>query len=210
MVKKWRRIFKKSEGGRMNEQKELIAIKEKYKEIKEGKKEKRKWYKWYGDICVRILQEHISKILPKNYKLSSPYAYIEEFPYEFDLLIIKNSSSPIKYTNMYCSKDVRIGIEVKARGVYGGKEDARKAIQKIRNNFDNIKKKHEDIDFIYFTYEERCNPKRKTSINYWKLTQEGFKNSPYGIFCLQDSCTKQEMDGWKNLVKYLKDLTLPF
>lgn len=195
-------------------QKELIDVFEKWEQkIDECKKKedgagKRKWTKLKGDICVRILKDYISKELPKNYKTSSPYAYVEGFPYEFDILIIKSSSDPLKYTNIHHPKDVRVCIEVKARGVYGGKKRVRETIQKIRNNFDSIKKKYPHIEFIYFTFEEISKPKRANSINYWNITKEEFSKGsfPYEVFCLRDSCTKEERDGWKNLVSYLKEI----
>lgn len=203
----WTKFSGKNGVAKMIRQKKLIDAagdaRRKYIDRYKKKGEGRKWSKLSGDIHVRILREYILKELPKNYTVSPPYAYIEGFPYEFDILILRDLSKPLECTNIYSPEDVRVGIEVKAGGFMKKEE-----IRKTRNNFDDVKEKYTHIDFIYLTFEERSKPKRANSINYWSITKDEFSKglSSYKVFCLRDSYTKEVKDGWKNLVSYLKEM----
>jgi len=126
---------------------------EKVKEELATKEKSRKWKKYYGDVCVRIFREFILKEIPPRYTLSSPNAYIEGFPTEFDLLVVNKDAKPIEYTNMYLPEKVELGIEIKAHGVFGGRKDLEKDIRSIKDNFDTVKSSYPHIDFIYLTYE---------------------------------------------------------
>jgi len=118
-------------------QNNINEIREEFKKMLDKSKEndpstKRKWTKLYGDVCVRIFREFLLEELPEEYTITQPYAYIKGFPYEFDLLIVDKSSRPIKYTNIYHTNNVRIGIEIKARGIYGGRDEIKNAIHRLK------------------------------------------------------------------------------
>ncbi len=141
--------------------------------------------------------------LNSNYKIPEPYAYIEGFSTEFDLLIVsKEAKTSEQYTNTYDPKDVKFGIEIKAHGVYGGREELKKAIERIRSNFQEVKNSFPHINFLYFTFEEVIAPKRKTSINY--LSETINRLNPYEVFCLRDSRDPDRINEgeWSKLVDY--------
>jgi len=195
-----------------NQEKIAELIEEKIKKEKEGKpkEERRKWNKYYGDMCVRIFREFIMGEIPNTYTLSSPNAYICGCPTEFDLLIINKDAKPIKYTNAYRIEDVRVGIEIKSRGVFGGRSDVndvKKTIEKIKDNFDAVRDIYPNsrIDFVYLTYEEVASVKRKNSINYLQETINIL--SPYPVFCLKDSRADKLINGeWKRFIVHLNKL----
>jgi len=185
-------------------QEKIVALMEEVKEKASIKEKPKKWNKYYGDMCVRIFGEFISKEIPDKYTLSSPNAYIEGFPTEFDLLIIDKDASPKKYTNAYCPKDVGVGIEIKARGIFGRRENLEKIIGNIKGNFDAVRNDHPRIDFVYLTYEEVNCTKRKGSIQYLDETIKILE--PYKVFCLKESRTVEEIEGeWEKLVLYLNN-----
>lgn len=184
-----------------NQEKIVVIMEEIKKEIR-TKGETRKWKKFYGDVCVRIFREFISKEIPPRYVLSSPNAYIVNFPTEFDLLVVNKDTNPIKYTNMYYPKDVKIGFEIKAHGIFGGRKDLEKYIRNIKDTFDAVKNRYPHIDFGYLTYEEVVFPKRKNSIRYLEETVRILE--PYKVFCLRDSRTGKLIDGeWQKFVSFL-------
>lgn len=189
-----------SEASAMAKQEEIIALNEKVKE----KIKDKKWQKYHGDVCVRLFREFILREIPSKYTLSSPNAYIEGYSTEFDLLVVDKKASPIRYTNAYFPAEVKIGFEIKARGTgYGKHETLEEDIKKsIKNNFDAIRKHHQNINFVYFTYEESAFPKRNTSIQYLAEVKRIMK--PYEVFCLRDLRTGQVISGeWERLAYYL-------
>lgn len=164
----------------------------------------KKWKKYYGDTCARVFMEFILKEIPPIYTISSPNAYIEGFPTEFDLLIVNKNAIPVKHTNAYFPNQVKCGFEIKAHGTgFGGREDLEKDNKNIRNNFEAVKRKYQHINFVYLTYEEVAFPKRENSIKYLDVTKEVLK--PYKVFCLKDS-RRGEIEGeWEKFVSYLNN-----
>ena len=161
--------------------------------------------KLLGDVCVRLFSEIIKAIIEPKYSISQPNAYIDEFPYEFDLLIIRNNAEPLPYTNVFSPEDVRLGIEIKARGVFGGYKELPKVFSNMKNIFDTVQYKYEYIDFIYFTFSETVKPKREKSIKYLNKTIEGLR--PYKVFCLSDSRNDEILRGELDRLKsYLMEL----
>lgn len=182
---------------------QIKKINEELKDLIEEKSRKR-WNKFFGDVCVRLFREFVSKEIPSIYTLSAPYAYIKGLPTEFDLLIVNESAKPRKYTNMYDPKDIKIGFEIKAQGVRDKRENLEKHIRTIKDRFDAVKSRYPHIDFIYFTYEEVAFPKRKTSIRYLEETIRIL--APYKVFCLRDSRTRKLIDGeWEKLATFLNN-----
>ena len=185
-------------------QKKISELIEKFKKEIERKEkgEFKHWRKYYGDVCVRIFREFLLEELPPEYTVSPPYAYIEDIPVEFDLLIVDKDAKPKRYTNTYSPEKVRIGIEVKAHGVFGSRENLERVIQKIKENFDKVRNRYPTINFIYLTYEEVATTKRKNSILYLEETARLLK--PYKVFCLRDSRTGKLISGeWERLVQYI-------
>ena len=136
--------------------------------------------------------------------MTEPNAYITGFPVEYDLLIIMKGAKPEKYTRSFDPKDVHLGMELKMNGIYGSRKDLKKNIQKVKNNFDLVKDEHNHTDFVYLTFSEVTNPKRKGSIDYLEINRDVFEPD-YGAFCLSDSrreaITPDLENQWVNFVQ---------
>jgi|TARA_B100001971_G_scaffold154564_1_gene143930 hypothetical protein len=162
------------------------------------------WKKFIGDYFVRVIIEFLSKEIPKSYQVTEPNAYITGFPVEYDLLIIMKGAKPEKYTRSFDPKDVHLGMELKMNGIYGSRKDLKKNIQKVKNNFDLVKDEHNHTDFVYLTFSEVTNPKRKGSIDYLEINRDVFEPD-YGAFCLSDSrreaITPDLENQWVNFVQ---------
>ena len=162
------------------------------------------WKKFIGDYFVRVIIEFLSKEIPKSYQVTEPNAYITGFPVEYDLLIIMKGAKPEKYTRSFNPKDVHLGMELKMNGIYGSRKDLKKNIQKVKNNFDLVKDEHNHTDFVYLTFSEVTNPKRKGSIDYLEINRDVFEPD-YGAFCLSDSrreaITPDLENQWVNFVQ---------
>ena len=162
------------------------------------------WKKFIGDYFCRVVKCFLGKEIPKNYQVTEPNAYITGFPVEYDLLIIKKGSKPEKYTRSFDPKDVYLGMELKMNGIYGSRKDLKKNILKVKNNFDLVKDEHNHIDFVYLTFSEVTNPKRKGSIDYLEINRDVFEPD-YGAFCLSDSrreaITPDLENQWINFVQ---------
>ena len=162
------------------------------------------WKKFIGDYFVRVIIEFLSKEIPKSYQVTEPNAYITGFPVEYDLLIIMKGAKPEKYTRSFDPKDVHLGMELKMNGIYGSRKDLKKNILKVKNNFDLVKDEHNHTDFVYLTFSEVTNPKRKGSIDYLEINRDVFEPD-YGAFCLSDSrreaITPDLENQWVNFVQ---------
>ena len=162
------------------------------------------WKKFIGDYFCRVVKCFLGKEIPKNCQVTEPNVYITGFPVEYDLLIIKKGSKPEKYTRSFDPKDVYLGMELKMNGIYGSRKDLKKNILKVKNNFDLVKDEHNHIDFVYLTFSEVTNPKRKGSIDYLEINRDVFEPD-YGAFCLSDSrreaITPDLENQWVNFVQ---------
>ena len=89
-------------------------------------------------------------------------------------------------------------------GIYGSRKDLEKNNQKVKNTFDIVKKEHSHINFVYLTFSEVTNPKRKGSIDYLEINRDVFEPD-YGVFCLSDSrreaITPDLENQWVNFVQ---------
>ena len=144
------------------------------------------WKKFIGDYFVRVIIEFLSKEIPEGYQITKPNAYITGYPIEYDLLIVNTDSEPESFTHSFDPKDVHLGMELKMNGIYGSRKDLEKNNQKVKNTFDIVKKEHSHINFVYLTFSEVTNPKRKGSIDYLEINRDVFEPD-YGAFCLSDS-----------------------
>ncbi len=162
------------------------------------------WKKFIGDYFVRVIIEFLSEKIPKEYKITKPNAFITGYPIEYDLLIVNMDSEPESYTHSFDPKDVHLGMELKMNGIYGSRKDLRDNIQKVKNNFDLVKDEHNHIDFVYLTFSEVTNPKRKGSIDYLEINRDVFEPD-YEAFCLSDSrreaITLDLENQWVNFVQ---------
>ncbi|HHT9120746.1 MAG TPA: DUF6602 domain-containing protein [Candidatus Hypogeohydataceae bacterium YC41] len=174
----------------------------KNKQSIQDKNERKKWNRYVGDVCCRIFREFILKYLPQNYTVSYPNAYIIGFPTEFDLLILNKDTKPDKYTNAFRPEKVRCVFEIKARGINVGREGLEKEITKIKNKFEEVRKKYSHISFLYLTYREVNKTKRAGSIKYLDETRKIL--GPDNVFCLKDSRSGETNPGeWDRLINRL-------
>jgi hypothetical protein len=173
------------------------------------KKGERGWSKYKGDVCARLLVDHMRGHLGPGLKVVGPNVYLEGYPTEFDLMIVRADSEPIRYTAAHRPRDVAACIEVKSRGVYGGREQLRKAVGDLRKTFETITKKSRHIRCAYVTMRERCHVKRQASINYFVETTKYL--DPYPVYCFQDSRPNGEVRSkdWADFVKFLGTLRPP-
>jgi hypothetical protein len=163
------------------------------------------WNKLYGDICTRLISSFILKSLSSNFHMSEPNAYIIGFRREFDLLVLKNRVKPVKYSNAYNPKDVIAAVEIKANGIYAGKAYLETFIGNLKNNFMEVKNNYPQINFAYLTYQERVNPKKKGSINYFEETKRIL--SPFNAYCLKDDVSGEILrNQWNRFIKTLMGL----
>lgn len=161
------------------------------------------WKKYIGDVCCRIFREYLLAEIPKRYKISSPNAYIVGFPTEFDLLIIDENAITEKFTNAFKPENVKWGLEIKTRGLYGGRKILENKIIKIKQIFENVRKSQPSINFAYLTYKEVAYPKKSGSIRYLDETRHAL--APYQVFCLKDSRTGKMIDNeWIKFITHIK------
>lgn len=163
----------------------------------------RAWNKYNGDVCCRIIKEYLEKNISMDCKVVGPNAYVEGLPTEFDLLVVDKGVSPKKYTNAYPVGSVHFVIEIKKRGIYGGRRDLENAVKKIRRNFESVTDINPDVKCFYLTVQEVSKPKRKGSIKYLEETEEGLR--PFEVFALKESRSNKMIKGeWKRLIDYIE------
>ena len=163
----------------------------------------REWNKFYGDTVCRIFMDFISKEFNSQHRIVGPNAYISGFPTEFDILIVDAFAEPIGFTHSFRPQEVKCGIESKAHGIFGGRNDIENNVGKIKDSFLKVNKEHSHILFLYLTYEEVAYPKKESSINYLRETSRVL--APYEVFCLKDSRSDKIILGeWERMLRFLR------
>lgn len=108
----------------------------------------RSWYKYKGSLInrliIRLLQRHT-----EDYSVVGPNVFIDGFPTEFDILVVKRNATPIGDTNAYKKDDVKLVIEIKKHGFYYKKIEGERKIKEYFKPFENTKK-----SFLYLTVQE--------------------------------------------------------
>ncbi|MDD1777178.1 MAG: hypothetical protein LUQ65_03345 [Candidatus Helarchaeota archaeon] len=184
----------------MDTQKKIIDIVEGMNKNFLGKG--REWNKFHGDIVCRVFIDFISREVSPDLKVMGPNIYIRGFSTEFDILIVDMDTEHDKYINAFEPEKVKCGIESKARGTFGGRDDLRKSLERIKQNFIRVNREYPRITFFYLTYQEVANPKRISSIDYLKETRE--RLDPYKVFCLKESRSGNPIVGeWDKMVSFL-------
>ena len=165
----------------------------------------RDWNRFKGDVCARLMGYYIQKYLSPTLKVVGPNVYVDGFPTEFDLLILKEIAEPERFTAAYPPASVVACVEVKEHGVYGGRGDLITYLDRIRRNFDTLCTRFHHIKCIYLTIKEVSQPKRSGSINYLDETKRHLQ--PHQVFCLLDSRTGTIIKGeWQRFVDFLNKL----
>ena len=181
------------------------------------------WYKFNGDAVCRIIMEHLDKYLvDKMLKVAGPNAFIDGFSTEFDLLIIGGHAEPGPHTNSYKPEDVRIAIEVKTGGMFGGKktpspeggmlsvkEDVKNNFKKLVNNFKEPQARNPKLKLAYLSIHEQLGGFRN-GIDYIALTHETFKelsgeSKNIDAFILSNTRTPPDPcpGQWKNFIEFI-------
>jgi len=152
-----------------------------------------RWNKYKGDVVCRIVQRFIGNHLSV---VVGPNAYIDGFPYEFDLLVVDNDS-PRDLTLSYQPQNVRDAIEVKKGGIYSQSQ-----LAKTKKMFDDVVSKCPHIKCAYFAVEEVQTVVKKNSINFYVLSKTTLGS--HGFFALRDLRRKGLIVGdWAKFIAYL-------
>lgn len=160
------------------------------------------WNKYNGDVCCRIIKKYLEEYMPEGYKVVGPNAYINGFSTEFDLLIVDKDITPMMFTNAYPIKSIHYILEIKKRGVYGGRRDLQRVVKQLHSNFALVTSRNPQIKCVYVTIQEVGEPKRKDSINYLKETKKALY--PFEVFAMKESRSNEMIRGeWKRLVDYI-------
>jgi len=139
-----------------------------------------------------LLKKFIDKKLQatgSQFATSESNCFINGFPYEFDLLIV-NKNATNEFPNIFNLSDVKTIIEIKTSGIIGSKDQVFDTLERLKGDFENVKQKNPNINFIYITIFERGEPKennktkRKPPLNYIETTRKGIK--PYQAYFLFD------------------------
>lgn len=166
---------------------------------------KRSWNKFIGDYFVRTIRYYLTKEISDAFQVTEPNGFISGIPIEFDLLIVDRAAKPELHTNSFNGSNVLIGFELKAHGVFGGKEDLSRTLLKIKDGFDEVREKHSCINFIYLTFKEVTETVKDSSINYFADTKKHL--NPYKAFCLSDSRRGVIIPGqWEEFIKEINRL----
>jgi len=161
-----------------------------------------RWNKYRGDVTCRIIKKFASTHIPDSMKLVGPNAYINNWPDEFDLLLVNSKAKPLPCTNAYKSNDVYKIIEVKKSGFYNSVEDPKWYLER----FNALHNKFDKMNCTYLSISEIANPKKESSKNWVELTRKVLEPK-YKCFFLQDSRTKELIKyQWRKFIENLLDI----
>jgi hypothetical protein len=157
------------------------------------------WNKFKGDVVCRIIQQFIGRHLSAtNNKIVGPNAYIDGFPYEFDLLVIDKSAEPRELTSSYQAQNVRCVIEVKKGGVYSPAQP-----KKIAGIFNAVVSRYSHMKCGYLTVEEVYTVARSTSMNFYNISKRELGR--HGFFALRDLRGKKQIipGEWVKFINFI-------
>lgn len=162
-----------------------------------------------GHLFAKLLFHNIKEYISRQYALVEGPLWIHGIEWiEWDGAVIKNINN--NSFSRYNPNDIVTLFEIKARGIYGGEKDARKALERIRDNFDLAKGHCPNLkQCIYVTLQERT-PKRENSIDYFESTKK-ILEADYLAIALFTSPGKNEKPKpypgeWDHLIEALKEL----
>ena len=181
------------------EQAEILdIIKGKERRTEDGQGTRFRWNKFNGDLACRVVKEFLRKHLPKEVKVVGPNVYIEEYPTEFDLLVVTESALPAAFTSAYRDDDLQLIIEVKSHGYMN-----RGSPSKLLSEFEAIQERYKNVNCTYLTIRETWNPKREASISYVRELKKVL-DPKYQAFCLAESRTQELIPGqWRQFVNHV-------
>jgi hypothetical protein len=156
------------------------------------------WNRFNGDLVCRVVKEFLRKHLSTQVKLVGPNAYIDNYPTEFDLLLVSGSAIPAAFTNAYRDVDVRFVIEVKSHG-----NMAREFPEQLLSQFNTLSKQYPNVNCTHLTIRETWNPKRVDTISCVGNLQRVLEPQ-YRVFCLAESRTHEIVAGqWRAFVNHV-------
>jgi hypothetical protein len=133
------------------EQSEMLEYVRALRLPKEKSYKKGEWNKYVGDVTNRVVVESLAKHLPRGCRAIGPGAYVEGISTEFDMLIVKSSIAPAKFTNAYPRVSVLAAVEVKKTGVLDKKDLAEDMMREHRQKLVDALK---EIPLFYITFHE--------------------------------------------------------
>ena len=171
---------------------EFDKLKEQF--VTKYKKPKISWSKCTGSITSKIFSHYIKKYSKGKFDISNENAFIEGFPKEWDLLIVKKGRKPYKFTAIYKPEDVICCMEFKTSGLRKNDEQLKEYAKKIKKEHGLLRKKNKSIKIIYLTM--------KVSDEYFEKTEKNF--NPIPCFRLGRNERTAEVceneDVWKELI----------
>lgn len=159
-----------------------------------------KWNKFKGCVVCRIIKDFIERHLsPDIYKVADPNVYLDEFPYEFELIICNSNSEPRNLTSSFKPSNVHSVIEIKKGGIFSPKQ-----IISINQIFKDVTQKNVDIKCAYLTIEEVNTTKKPESKNFYDICKKELH--PYGFFALRGRRGNKQLipNEWKSFLNYIK------
>jgi len=172
------------------------------------------WNKCLGDITSKLFSDYVKKAVGNKYDISCPNSFVDGFPYEFDLLVLRNGKKPEKvkdFTSIYKPEDVVCCMEFKSYAPRKNKEQLKDYAKEFKKRLELLKNKNNDIKFIYLTMlisnkkfdelKSEFEPKIKC-FRICKGTENSkcFKNCGIGCF---ESCKSDWENTWENFKKEL-------
>ena len=170
-------------------------------------KKNNSWNKCLGDITSCLFSNYIEKMIGNKYAISGPNSFVDGFPYEFDLLILKKGAKNMKFTSIYKPEDVVCCVEFKSYAPRKNEDQLGDYAKEFKRRFKSLKK----IKFIYLTMlisdkkfdelKSEFEPEIKC-FRICKGTENSkcFKNCGRGC---SESCKSDWENTWKSLKKEL-------
>jgi hypothetical protein len=179
-----------------------------------------RWHKFNGDVVCRVVAKFLENPLKNcDLKAVGPHVFVDDFPDEFDLLIVDSDADPSsEYTNSYAGGKVRLVLEVKKRGAIGNRKEFKRRLRRIRRTFKSLAATlHTSCAYLTIeeTYKDEEKAKSKRSrkgrrIYYLEETKKILESKGFQVFCLRHSHSKDLKENeWNMIVEMVQQLRRP-
>jgi len=173
-------------------------VKSKEKRTDESEVSSLQWNKFNQDLACRVVKEFLKKHVPKRIKVVGPYAYIEGYPAELDLVLVTEDAIPAAFTNAYRDTDVRFVVEVKSHGYMNQGFPS-----KLLSEFDAIHARFKNVDCTYLAIRETWNPTGEAPTSSIRELKEVLEPK-HRAFCLAELRTGELIPGqWRQFVNHI-------
>lgn len=134
--------------------------------------------KFRGYVFQEIISKKIERLVGDRYRVHAGPSWIRGIEeVEWDIVILKRQTGEIDGLTSYFDVEDIIGLfEVKAHGIYGGRNEVRRKLEKEKEKFKKARRECGSLRGCFYISLQERKPRRATAINYFQITKDALES----------------------------------